>query len=917
MNIWNIFLSLTLGGSVLALLLLLGKRFVFKKLSNTFYYYAWLVVLLRFLVPLPGAMPTAPRQIPARETAAVTEPTAPRETYPLETTAAQEAPTQVDAAPAGSSGKTGQGISLRKLLPMIWAAGALASFGWYVLSYWKFVVRARRSVTRELLWENAGQFQGLWQKPRLLLAKNLESPMLVGLVQPKILLPEGSYTEEMLQNILLHELVHFRRNDIIYKWFSVAVFSIQWFNPLTYVIRRELGRACELSCDEWVIRHMSAPEKQTYGETLIAMAAAKPLPAAAGATTFSTEKRDLKRRLLAIMGYRNTKLGVLLGLGAAVVLTALGLLLGPEQLHFPRANYLGQPDMDLVKTVTVSNVEDFLGAIGPNRDVRLRSGAYNLLDAQDYGQPTKSPYYSWEPVFDGYQLVIHNVQNLSIRGEIGTKTQILAAPRYANVLYFRNSSNLWLQDLTLGHSPQEGYCSGGVLHFENCRQADGGGLYLFGCGSVAVTAQGSKNLTVHNSDLYDCTYNALTMYNSTDVLVDSCHIYDMNCLGPLVELKGCTGATVQNCLIENSVASRLLETGDGEGKLVFAYNTVQNCSFEQEMLQTKQETQIEGCNFRDISTSRWETTDSAASLPMETTPETEPEPPQEPVEPQEVTVSTVDALLAAIAPNTTVYLEPGTYDLTYAATYGEPGLSGSYRWSEAYDGWELTIQADGVRLIGKGDVEVVTQPRYANVLHFENCRDFQVQGLTLGHTPEQGSCAGHVIRMDGCSNGSVDSCDLYGCGTIGILAIETRDVTVQNSTIHDCSEGGLYLRMCARFTVKDSRFRNIDNAAGSLYSPLFDLVGCQEISLGDLQVEDCTALFMLKAETCRALTLQNTAFSGNTFTYLASIRGESPVLSNCTFRDTVELGYYETDQSFLDGTGQPITEEQLKVMNNS
>ena len=50
MNIWNIFLSLTLGGSVLALLLLLGKRFVFKKLSNTFYYYAWLVVLLRLVV---------------------------------------------------------------------------------------------------------------------------------------------------------------------------------------------------------------------------------------------------------------------------------------------------------------------------------------------------------------------------------------------------------------------------------------------------------------------------------------------------------------------------------------------------------------------------------------------------------------------------------------------------------------------------------------------------------------------------------------------------------------------------------------------------------------------------------------------------------------------------------------------------
>ena len=47
-------LSLTLSGSALALLLLGLKRLLGRRLSATVYYYAWLLVLLRFLLPLPG-----------------------------------------------------------------------------------------------------------------------------------------------------------------------------------------------------------------------------------------------------------------------------------------------------------------------------------------------------------------------------------------------------------------------------------------------------------------------------------------------------------------------------------------------------------------------------------------------------------------------------------------------------------------------------------------------------------------------------------------------------------------------------------------------------------------------------------------------------------------------------------------------
>ena len=53
----NTLLTLTLSGSALALLLLLLRYVFARRMPSTVYYYAWLLVLLRFVLPLPGLVP--------------------------------------------------------------------------------------------------------------------------------------------------------------------------------------------------------------------------------------------------------------------------------------------------------------------------------------------------------------------------------------------------------------------------------------------------------------------------------------------------------------------------------------------------------------------------------------------------------------------------------------------------------------------------------------------------------------------------------------------------------------------------------------------------------------------------------------------------------------------------------------------
>ena len=62
LNVTRTLLLLTCGGTALALLLLAVRYLFFRKMPSTFYYYAWLIVLLRFLLPLPGLMPAQSTQ---------------------------------------------------------------------------------------------------------------------------------------------------------------------------------------------------------------------------------------------------------------------------------------------------------------------------------------------------------------------------------------------------------------------------------------------------------------------------------------------------------------------------------------------------------------------------------------------------------------------------------------------------------------------------------------------------------------------------------------------------------------------------------------------------------------------------------------------------------------------------------------
>lgn len=334
-------LSVSLSGGVLALIIFALKPVLGKSLSKAFSYYVWLLVLIRLILPfglsieLLKPVPEEPAAI-VGSGAGYSVPSMPEDTAPQAALPEYSAKTSSvgNAESAESLPVTTDASAdfkpfewIYNHLTAIWLLGAGVSVMWYAFSYAVFVRRIKGSFA-EPQKRDVEIFKELWDggRVRFVCSSATETPMMIGVFKPTVVLPQLSYAENgmerELRNILRHELTHCRRWDTLYKWFAVLVNSVHWFNPVVYLVRRELGRACELSCDEAVIGGMDEAERRSYGNTLLAMSARKRIPASVVATTLSEEKRELKRRIVSIVDYKKKpKSAVALMCVLALILT--------------------------------------------------------------------------------------------------------------------------------------------------------------------------------------------------------------------------------------------------------------------------------------------------------------------------------------------------------------------------------------------------------------------------------------------------------------------------------------------------------------------------------------------------------------------------------------------------------------------
>src|SRR5450830_1431832 len=138
---------------------------------------------------------------------------------------------------------------------------------------------ARAGVPLRALDEHAGFGAGAGA-PTVLDVDAAISPMLIGLLQPRLLLPLQlrQFDASQQRLIIAHELTHWRRHDLQWMGAAVALQTIFWFHPIMRQLRQNLCWAQELACDQAVLQGRAPVERKAYAAALLA--AENPQPAA-------------------------------------------------------------------------------------------------------------------------------------------------------------------------------------------------------------------------------------------------------------------------------------------------------------------------------------------------------------------------------------------------------------------------------------------------------------------------------------------------------------------------------------------------------------------------------------------------------------------------------------------------------------
>ncbi len=328
--------ELSVGASLVIFLMLLIAPLAGKKLTAKWRYWIWLALALRLLLPIQIDLPQAPVtvELPPMMTqtveAAVPEedlppieavPAIPEEDIPAENIILE---TETIRPVLNEESKTLWKPTPLQLLGLIWAAGAAAVLCWQIASYIRYCRKTRpwnRPVTEELvlnIYEELCLEMGIKNVPELVQNRRSQSPMLIGLRKPTIVLPEMNYSEDDYTVILSHELNHYKRHDLWYKLLVLAALCIHWFNPLVWLMLREADNDLEISCDEAVVKNSSNDDRAQYCEAILRIMCRGKGNYALLSTGVNGGKKVLQRRFAAVLNE---------GAGRGIALGAVALCL--------------------------------------------------------------------------------------------------------------------------------------------------------------------------------------------------------------------------------------------------------------------------------------------------------------------------------------------------------------------------------------------------------------------------------------------------------------------------------------------------------------------------------------------------------------------------------------------------------------
>lgn len=318
-----VWISLTCSAVLVPLLV--GKGWLRRHVRAKALYVVWLILALRLVIPVDLSLPEPAVTVEAPSYQVSLPARAPSANLPAG--AQIEEPSAVVGQTAPEAASAVRTIPVTALLSALWLFGVLAAAlvqgGGYLLARRRLLRDARPDLEAEAQAGQTAASLGLKRAVPVRRSRQVRTPMVLGLLRPVLLLPEGQAVDEV---VLCHELTHLKRLDLAYKALLVAACWLHWFNPLVWWMSRAASENLELCCDDDVAAGRDAAFRRKYGELLLSTAEEKPGPTLS--SRFGGSKQAMRDRLANL--FVKKKRGRLLACTAVAVLVLVGGLVACE-----------------------------------------------------------------------------------------------------------------------------------------------------------------------------------------------------------------------------------------------------------------------------------------------------------------------------------------------------------------------------------------------------------------------------------------------------------------------------------------------------------------------------------------------------------------------------------------------------------
>jgi beta-lactamase regulating signal transducer with metallopeptidase domain len=304
----------TWQASVLIGLVLLTQFLLGKKLSCSWRYALWWVVLLRLALPFTLESRFSLFNLSLFKPLGAVKESAnsgmiPWQLGPIEKSSSAAGNLAIKKEPTPQTTKN----IIIGWLPHVWLLGAVLLVVRFLFQNAWFASRLKqhKAINEPAilnLLEACRQTMGVPHRLVLLETPVVKSPALYGLFRPTLLLPQNltsTFSVQELRAVLLHELAHVKRCDMAVNWLMTLLQILHWFNPLIWLAFGRVRAAREEACDALVLSRMEQGNSTVYGHAIIKLLEGFARPSSSPSLLGILEdKTNLEHRIQMIASYR-------------------------------------------------------------------------------------------------------------------------------------------------------------------------------------------------------------------------------------------------------------------------------------------------------------------------------------------------------------------------------------------------------------------------------------------------------------------------------------------------------------------------------------------------------------------------------------------------------------------------------------